>query len=195
MVKLFGALSACAALLFLATTSAKAADDFEQDLLRKFQKQNQQGSLHVKQDIEKDIAEAFALSPQEPEKALVLLRHARELLDGADKLPKADRDALAGRLADGFRDATARIESTPAKNTTPLVPPPDDGPAIVFNPKITTIPTVVSTSVTPTVSADRRWVRLSFSGSFSITSVRMFPVQIPVPTILQGPGRGFTVVR
>lgn len=49
--------------------------------------------------------------------------------------------------------------------------------------------------VTPTVSGDRRFVRIGVRGAFSIPKVSWIPVPVATPTILQGPGRKLTVTN
>jgi hypothetical protein len=77
---------------------------------------------------------------------------------------------LERRLAEGFRDAKARLESKKelAKNTTPteevLAGP------VQLRPNIVPISSQLSGTVTPIVSPDRRWVRISLSGSFFFRS-------------------------
>ena len=163
----------CAVFMAIATLvppCAQAADDFEADLLRKFQKQNQNVSRDVKSVVEKNVAQALALGSSEPEKSFLLLQETRYLLDSADRLPRAEREALERKLAEGYRDAKARLES---KKELARVPKTSDevlqGP-VLLKPIIAPIASQLSTQVTPTVSADRRWVRISISGSFFFRS-------------------------
>jgi hypothetical protein len=188
--------AAWAALVVLAWAGGRArADDFEKDLLRKYQQQNQKGSLQVTADVEKNLARALALSPLEPEKALQILRQTKELLDGADALPRADRDALNRRLADAFRDAKARLESQALSTSKAPVEKVANG-GIIFQPNNVPIPSSASFTATPVVLPDRRWVRIGVSGTFTgLTGLRLTPVQIPVPTLLQGPGGRLILVR
>ncbi len=65
-----------------------------------------------------------------------------------------------------------------------------------FTPNNQPFPLGVTMQVTPVVSADRRFVRLNLTPNLTnlaSTSVPLIPVQIPVPTILNGPGAGGTV--
>jgi hypothetical protein len=185
---------ACAALAVLVANPTIAwTDDFETALLRKFQRQNSKDDQQVKRDVETNLTRALAISPIEPEKALDLLRQAREWLDSADKLPRAERDALARRLDDGFRDARARIESQKQLAKTP-VPVKDDG-KILLGPNNAPFTSSASATVTPIVLPGRRWVRIGFAGGFSVVGPGLrVPVQIPIPNIVQGPGRFFTIV-
>jgi type II secretory pathway component GspD/PulD (secretin) len=67
----------------------------------------------------------------------------------------------------------------------------------VTTPVNSPIPLGVTMQVTPVVSADRRFVRLNLTPSLTNltnASVPLFPVQVPVPQILQGPGLGVTAV-
>jgi hypothetical protein len=160
----------CVAIVSLVPACAQAADDFETDLLRKFQKQNQNATHDVKSVVEKNVAQALALGASEPEKAFLLLQETRYLLDGADRLPRPEREALERKLAEGYRDAKARLESK--KELARATKTNDEvlqGP-IILRPNIAPITSTLSTQVTPTVSADRRWVRISISGAFMFRS-------------------------
>ena len=61
--------------------------------------------------------------------------------------------------------------------------------AIAFTPTIGTAPDGVGMSVTPVVSADRRYVRLSISAGFS-TVDRFQNLNIPLGAVAGGPGAG-----
>ncbi len=64
-----------------------------------------------------------------------------------------------------------------------------------FTPSNTPIPLGVNLTVTPVISADRRFVRLNLTPTLTnlvSTSVPLIPVQIPVPTFVYGPGVGAT---
>jgi type II secretory pathway component GspD/PulD (secretin) len=68
---------------------------------------------------------------------------------------------------------------------------------IVFAPNNTPIQYGVAMTVTPVVSADRRFVRLNLAPALTNltnATVPLIPVQIPVPQIVQGPGLGVTTV-
>ena len=185
-------ISACAALI-LAATDRAPADDFEQSLLKKFQRQNQKNNLFVKDDVEQNLLKVTAMAPTEPERALDLLRQTREMLDAADTLSKADREALARKLDDGFRDVKARLESKQERAR--VAPDPPTQQQVVLVPNNVPIPSTFRGAVTPIVSPDRRWVRIGFNGSFrGLTGLFGMPVPINVPTILQGPGKGVTVL-
>jgi hypothetical protein len=185
-----------AALILLIPRQGFAQDDFEAALLKKFQKQNDKAGLQAKADVEKTLALAVALSPKEPEKALDLLRQARELLADADQLARAEKDALARKLDDAARDAKARLQSKQEQAKSQVPNGEVQGGTIIFQPNIAPVKIQSTLSATPVVSPDRRWVRIGVRGSFSILSgVNPTPVQVPVPTILQGPGRFFTVIR
>src|SRR5690349_9733559 len=80
-----------AALLLLLPAAARA-DDYEADLLRKFQRQNDKDSAGLKMEVEKTLSEALAMSASDPEKALTLLRKSKELLDLALNLPREQKD-------------------------------------------------------------------------------------------------------
>jgi hypothetical protein len=159
-----------APLVLLMPLCAQAADDFEADLLRKFQKQNQNASRDVRSVVEKNVAQALALGSSDPEKAYLLLQETRYTLDTADRLPRSEREALERRLAEGFRDAKARLESK--KELARVTKTNDEvlqGP-VILKPNIVPIASQLSTQVTPVVSPDRRWVRISLSGAFMFRS-------------------------
>jgi hypothetical protein len=195
MMKVFMPRSAvCIGLLLVGGTWQRAWADEETDLLQKFQQQNQKAALEAKASVEKNVAQALAISAQEPEQALGLLRHARAALFAADGLPRPEKVLLTRKLDDGFRDAKDRLKSKEeqlkalakaaavpdAQGDAKLLkkleaaPYADAGKGkvsvspILFQPNI--VPQVLSssTTVTPVVSPDRRWVRISFSGAFSI---------------------------
>src|SRR5262249_49785442 len=61
---------------------------------------------------------------------------------------------------------------------------------IFFTPNNTPIPLGVSMTVTPVISADRRFVRLNLTPTLTnlvSTQVPLIPVQIPVPQFTYGP--------
>src|SRR5262249_31052964 len=99
------AVTACAVL----GPSARA--DFEADLLKSFQKQNQQSARQVKVDVEASLARALALAPAEPEKALDILRKSQDLLRDDDKLAKVEREALASKVRVRLQDVRERLRS------------------------------------------------------------------------------------
>jgi type II secretory pathway component GspD/PulD (secretin) len=68
-----------------------------------------------------------------------------------------------------------------------LIPTPNNQP----------FPLGVNMTVTPVVSADRRFVRLNLTPSLTNlanANVPLIPVQIPVPQLLEGPGNGTTIL-
>ena len=155
-------------LLLFVPATLNAADDFEAALLRKFTKQNQNSVTHVKLQVERNLAKAILLGQAEPEKAYLLLRETQFLLDEADTLSRAERDVLMRKLDDGFRDAKARLDSQRQQSK----PQPTEevaGP-VQLGPITGTYQSQSQATVTPIVSPDRRWVRISFSGSFSFRS-------------------------
>ena len=90
---------------------------------------------------------------------------------------------------------------TPELGLKPQVRPPILGGAsipgagaVVTQPNLVPFQNSGAFQVTPVASPDRRWVRIGVSGSFNFVQPGPFvPVFTPVPTILQGPGRGLTV--
>ena len=186
--------TACIAIMLMGMCAARARADQESDLLKKFQQQNHKAAAQAKALVEKNAARAFQISAQEPEQALELLRQAREVLSAADALPRSEKLLLSRTLDDGFRDVKARLESKAeaarklakafptetsddGKQLKKFESPPgatakvDQQPGvkpILFVPNIVPLTYSSATSVTPIVSPDRRWVRISFSGGFSI---------------------------
>jgi hypothetical protein len=158
----------CAALLLLVPASLSAADDFETALLRKFTKQNQSSVIQLKLQVEKNLTKAILLGQAEPEKAYLLLRETQFLLDEADTLSRAERDVLMRKLDDGCRDAKARLDSK-RQQSKPRPTEEAAGP-VLLGPIIGTYQSQSQATVTPIVSPDRRWVRISFSGSFFFRS-------------------------
>ncbi len=110
------------------------------------------------------------------------------MLSTADGLPRPEKVLLARQLDNGFRDVKARLESKAeaARKLVKALPPAatadgrllkklETGPGATAmrepkrDPKLTVSPIFSSSAtVRPVVSADRRWVRISFSGMFSI---------------------------
>jgi len=185
--------AAAIALVSLTAAASTVRADQESDLLRKFQQQNQQAAQQAKETVEKSVQRAFEVIAQEPEQALEILRQAREVLNGADALPRPDKVLLTRRLDEGFRNVKARLESkeeAAKKLAKPLAPEATadaklfkkvDGAtgAAARDPKLgvrqlifesNNVPMTFSSSasVAPVVSPDRRWVRISISGMFSI---------------------------
>jgi hypothetical protein len=77
-------------------------------------------------------------------------------------------------------------------------PSPGRGPSGVspfFAPQFTPVPIGGSFSATPVISGDRTSVRVGVSGTFSMPNLNapLVPIQVPVPTILYGPGKNKTV--
>jgi len=197
-------------ILLVAASQAQA--DFEADLLQKFQQQHQKSAFDARTEIQKLLQRAAALNA-EPEKALEILRRGKEHLDAADKLPRAEKESLARRLDDMLREVKERVRAQEAvakeeaakgsaliaefeakldaKKDKKLAVSP-----IFFTPQFTPVPSQANVQVTPVVSPNRMWVRVGVSGTFTFPSANapLVPVQIVTPTILQGPGRGFTVV-
>jgi hypothetical protein len=187
--------AALAALLILAARPLGARADQESDLLRKFQQQNQQAAQQAITSIEKTVDKAFEIVAQRPEQALELFRQARDVLNATGSLSRSDKAPLARRLDEGFRNVKARLDSQAAaaealKVIKPL-PTDETASAKLFkkpdgvtggttrDPKLRVSPILFgsnqypltfssSSSVTPIVSPDRRWVRISLSGFFSI---------------------------
>lgn len=184
------------AIIHLAVGGSVARADQEAELLQKFQKQNEQAALKAKAIVENNAARALQISAQEPEQALELLRQARQVLSTADGLARPEKLLLARKLDDGFRDVKARLQSKEevARNLAKALAPGQAAPAdsklvkkvvavpaagatrdpkmavrpILFEANMVPVNYNSATSVAPVVSPDRRWVRISFGGAFSI---------------------------
>jgi hypothetical protein len=186
----------CAALVLVGVVAQRSSAQ-EADLLRKFQKQNQKAAQQAKVLVEKNASRALEISAQRPEQALELLRQAREALAAADALPRPEKARLAHTLDNGFRDVKARLQSKAEAERVKLakaLPPAPAAPTaeeklfktvgtpgamatrdpkltvrpILFQPNMVPVFYSSSASVLPVVSPDRRWVRISISGSFGI---------------------------
>jgi hypothetical protein len=207
-----------AVLFWLVSGPASAADDYESELLRKFKKQNQKSAQQVKETVEENIARALAISPQEPEKALTLLRESKALLDESDKMPRAQRVVLASQLENGFRDARARLESKQqaamaaamtaarasareverqaklAKNAT-ILPSAADDPKSKVKVSPFGVTSTAAMDATPVVGPGRRWVRIGGSFGFSgLTGVRLIPIQRLIRNVVDGPAGRFIII-
>jgi ferredoxin len=197
-------LRTCIGVVFCQVAAAPLRADFESDLLEKFQNQNQQAVRRLKQELENQLAKAAALCPVEPEKTLDLLQQTQQILHEESKLSKDDRADFSQRIKERLHEARERIKSKveAAKAATPTVVSAYKTPQSltqvsqpIFVPVLTQVPVQSSLQVTPVVSADRRFVRIGVSGSFAMPTLGpLVPIQIPVPTILQGPGNAITVL-
>lgn len=114
-----------------------------------------------------------------------------------DKLEAARLELHQAKWAPTLRDEgslQARASfGAPGSATGPGVPDPRVSPPF-FTPTFTPFPVNVGFSPTPVVSSDRRWVRLGINTSFTVPKPNFAPVPIFTPTILQGPGKGVTVM-
>ena len=144
-------------LVLLALNLGLARADFETALLQKFQHQNQNAALQLKQDVEKSLAQAAALSPLEPEKALDLLRKCKDLLHDAGTLPRPDKDLLLRKLEESFQQAKDRLKSK--EEAAKAIDPNPSSDLIplkklavsqaFFTPNFTTVPSQSALQVTP----------------------------------------------
>lgn len=203
-------LSVCLSLLL---AGGALGSDFEAQLLKKFQNDNQAAAQRLKQEVEGLLAQADAYRTAEPERALALYQKCLPLL-GEPQWNSEDRKKLERKVSDGVRQAKASVEqkrleeasqaaslkkdnaAAGLKSYYPLSPmQPVVSPPLFFAPVVTPFPSNIALQTTPVVSADRRYVRIGVSGGFSFFRPGpIVPVQIPVPTVLQGPGNGVTVL-
>lgn len=176
--------------------------DVESELLQKFQKQNQAADRKLVIEVENALAQA---SSSDLEQARQLLFAAKGLLQGDASLSREQRESLFRRVdmhlrlvQNGLEEkrkqeaaaaAVAAAEEAKAKKNRLEVKPS------FFSPIITPVPSGGKFEASPVVSPDRMWVRIRLSGNFTIPQLGP-PVPIPLlaPNLLQGPGRGNTLV-
>jgi hypothetical protein len=157
-----------------------ARADFESDLLQKFQHQNKQAMQQLKLDVAKHLAQAAALCPTEPEKALDLLRKSQQLLNEDEKLARADRADLLRQVDERVREAKERLKSKQAQaaavsSSLYRNPQPPAGtlvsPPLFFTPNLLLAPVQAAVEATPVVSPDRRYVRIGVRGAFAMPTM------------------------
>lgn len=71
-----------------------------------------------------------------------------------------------------------------------IIPVQQGNGSVIFQPQNTPLPIGVNLSVTPVVSADRRFVRLNLRPTLTnliSNNIPLFPVQVQVPNLLDGP--------
>jgi type II secretory pathway component GspD/PulD (secretin) len=71
------------------------------------------------------------------------------------------------------------------------------GGQLIYTPNNQPFPLGVNMTVTPVVSADRRFVRLNLTPTLTnlaSANVPLIPIQIPVPQLLEGPGAATTIL-
>lgn len=183
--------------------------DVESQLLEKFRQQNSDRAEETRRFVGDTLARAEGLRTADPEAAASLLAEALERLRTETTLMRADRDEFQtrcdrlGRELEAERAARAKsakdtaLDGAAAEERTSL--PPVEGRLRVgqaaFGPVFGAVPTGAAVQVTPVVSADRRYVRIGVNGFFSIARPGpVAAVPVFVPTVLQGPGRNFTVL-
>jgi len=191
-------------LLFLSIHSRSNAD-FEAQLFEKYRKQNQAAVDKWVQEVDSALVRAATLQTSDPKTASALLRAALDAMDKEPAAPGEDRVTLRRRL----HDALAPLESAVAQREGEEEKRKLDwarsemrkaqeksapGNTSVSPPFFAPLPNIASLQVTPVVSADRRYVRIGVSGGFAIPRVNYTAVPVVTPTVLQGPGRGVTVL-
>ena len=195
-------------ILFLATGLCRA--DVEDQLLKKFQSQNQSAADKLKQTVTGNLD--LAASPgskEDPAKLRDLLRKNLAQLHEDTYLPKNERDSLIVKVQKSLKDLKQAVAEKSQKDKIVVRLEPGTGslglPDYQANAGMPTIiPGIMSGgprgiapssafTVTPVVGPDRTFVRVNISGTFTIPTMGpVVPIQIPVPSIFYGPGRKFT---
>jgi hypothetical protein len=204
------AASGCALLVL---HSGRTRADAEDQLLKKFQSQNQSVADKLRQNVTDNLARASSPGKEDPGKLLDLLRKSLVQLQEDALLPKEERASLVSKVQEKLKD----LKETIAKQTPKQIPIARLQPGIgslglpdyqaypgmpTYIPAIPTyIPGIPgggikpfsSFTVTPVVGPGGTFVRLGISGSFTIPTMGpLVPIQFPVPSIFYGPGQKFT---
>jgi hypothetical protein len=198
---LFSAIG-CAIMVF---TSGKCRADAEDQLLKKFQSQNQTSADKLKQTVTENLARAASPGTQDPTKLLDVLRKNLTQLQEDRHLTKDERTSLMRKIQERLKDLKEVVAEKTKKDTSVVRLEPGTGslglPDIQAGPgQPTMIPRgpmgiapFSSFTVTPVVTGGGTSVRLGISGTFSIPTMGpLVPIQIPVPSIFYGPGKKFT---
>jgi hypothetical protein len=202
--------------------AASVHADYEAQLLEKFQKQNKNTAEKWKQDVEESLAKAGLLRTADPEHGLKILDKTLAALEKDTGLLGKERGPLAQRLRDEMaklresaaerkreedkrklEEARAELAKTSpgavsGRSTSPTFPGADPRLATADKPTslspFVALPSAASAQVTPVVGPGRRWVRIGVNASFLLPRPNFIAVPVATPTILQGPGRGITVM-
>src|SRR5262245_58821338 len=185
-----------AALIALSATAAAAQSSAAKKEAAQKQAEKKQAADQVKKEVKGLIADAADAARTNPEKAYDILRRA---LDAAQDpaLSKSERLDLSVMVETRMDDVRKQMETlAKAKASSMSNQTGDASSASAAGKKGQFSPSsgFASGSFTPVVSGDRRSVRISVRGTFGMITPTgpMIPVQIPVPQILYGPGKGFT---
>ncbi len=211
-------LGIAAALVLVPFIQEKSRADFEAKLLRKFQQQNQAAADKLKQEVADTLARAESPAT-DPDQAQEQLHQCLLKLQEDSQLLREERTGLTRKVQDRLgemKTAAEKKRQAVAKQTDPanvlatagaagVVPaalppsakasPPVKPPANPALGRPAVAQAGAAFQVTPAVSADRRFVRIGVNGTFTFPNLRapLVPIQIPVPTVLYGPGKGKTV--
>ena len=200
--------SAACALLFLSSGMCRA--DAEDQLLKKFQNQNQSAAEKLRQGVTDTLARAASQAKEDPAKLLDLLRKNLTQLQEDGYLPKDERASLIKQVQERLNDLKETVAEKSKKDKVIVHLEPGTGslglPDFQANPGQPTIiprgpamfprgPSGISPAftVTPVVGPGATSVRVGISGTFAIPTMGpLVPIQIPVPSIFFGPGKKFT---
>jgi hypothetical protein len=188
---------------------ASRADEFDDRLLEQHQKRSADEALELKRAVADALAKVDAEHDASPE-TVKALRTSLARLREDSQLPRAERATLIRQVQERLRGLTAvavqedrhAAESPPpAARSTRQQAERDEAPPLVSRPVGQApsprmaqptgpdlgVGSPLQLTVTPVVSADRRFVRLNISGTFNFfTPGPWRPIQVAVPTLLYG---------
>src|SRR5262245_11046966 len=121
-------------------------------------KEKSAAATDLKQHVEGLIADAQSYASRDPRKAMDLLRTGLGLLEDKSALPSHERIDLIVQIEEEMREARAKLAALEPQAKAPAKTPGRVSPTA----------SSVNVGVTPTVSADRRFVRIGFSGSMTM---------------------------
>ena len=195
------------ALLFLGFGMCRA--DIEDQLLKKFQSENQSSADKLKESVSENLARAASPGKEDPVKLLDLLRKSLTQLLEDRHLTKDERTSLIQKVQERLKNLKEEVAAKCKKDSTIVRFEPGTGSLGL--PDIQTgvgQPTIIprgpmsgpmgispfsAFTVTPVVNGGGTSVRVNISGTFTIPTMGpLVPIQIPVPSIFYGPGKKFT---
>ncbi|MCI0461346.1 MAG: hypothetical protein L0Z62_30730 [Gemmataceae bacterium] len=185
-------------LLLIPRGAQTCRGDFEDKLLDRFRQEKEAAAQDLKREVADVLARASSTAPGNPEEVIGQLRKILTRLRDDYLLPRADRDALLRQVQERLRalepvvpakdekeaPARERPAPTPKRKRQPAEEPGRGLQAFGA------VPRAANLQVTPVVSGDRRFVRVRVAGTFTVPNFNapLVPIQIPVPTLLYGPG-------
>jgi hypothetical protein len=192
------ALSVSVLLLILAPPGTQTCrGDFEDKLLDRFRQEKEAAVQDLRREVAEILARASSTAPADPAEVMGQLRKSLTRLRDDYLLPRADRDVLLRQVQErlqALEPVSAKQEKeTPARERPAPAPkrerPPSEEPGRGLQ-AFGAVPQGANLQVTPVVSADRRFVRVRVAGRFTVPNFNtlLVPIQIPVPTLLYGPG-------